>query len=93
MQGAAVDPNVFLTVVFVCWVALFALAVAAVVRHERSRDAATSASASLAGEATQSDATRERAVPQLAEDERRIQRAERGETAAVLNRGESGKSH
>jgi hypothetical protein len=33
------DPNVFLTVVFVSWVALFALAVVAVVRHERSRDA------------------------------------------------------
>jgi hypothetical protein len=34
-----VDPNVFLTVVFASWVVLFALALAVVVRHERSRDA------------------------------------------------------
>lgn len=40
--AAAVDPDVVITVVFVSWVLLFALAVAGVVRHERSRDAVAS---------------------------------------------------
>jgi hypothetical protein len=55
-----VDPNVFLTVVFVSWVALFALAVVAVVRHERSHD-----SAARAEDISEADVTH-------AEDERRI---------------------
>jgi hypothetical protein len=84
------DPNVFLTVVFVSWVAVFGLAVAAVVRHERSRAAATPASESPATDATQ---TQRRPVPPLAEDESRMVGAELGETPAVLEEAESGKSH
>jgi hypothetical protein len=84
------DPNVFLTVVFVSWVAVFGLAVAAVVRHERSR-AATPASEYPATDATHSEATQRRPVPPLAEG--RMVGAELGETPAVLKESESGKSH
>jgi hypothetical protein len=93
VRAAAMDPNVFLTVAFVSWVAVFGLAVAAVVRHERSRAAATPASESPATDATQAEATQQRSMPPSAEDEARIVGAELGETPAVLKEAESGKSH
>jgi hypothetical protein len=63
VRAAAVDPNVLLTVVFVSWVALFALVVVVVVRHERSRDAAISAGESPAGSDTQGEDPHDHPVP------------------------------
>lgn len=89
MRVATVDPNVLLTAVFVSWVALFALAVAAVVRHERSREAAAQANEPRAAEA---GGSREKRAVARTENHRRIPGAERGETAAVLDEKSEGSS-